>query len=214
MKIEILKQLPIADDSKANLVKARVRIFYDVSDALATDMFTGKISLGQWQESMKKIIRETHASCAAIGGGGWDEMTWAQWGRLGTPLREQYQYLRGFTEFISENRDDISLRAIQARARLYGEGAGGSAVLTQAGPLLERLLPYIPKDGSTECLNRCHCMWLLEIIGAQPDGSQEVQAMWRLGIAEHCDTCVSRDGHVEMFVVPSGEVVPDTIGGI
>lgn len=214
MKIEILKQLPIADESKANLVKARVRIFYDASDSLATDMFTGKISIGQWQESMKKTIRETHASCAAIGGGGWDEMTSAQWGRLGTPLREQYKYLQGFTEFVSENRDDISLRAIQARARLYGEGAGGSTVLVQAGPLLEKLLPYIPKDGSTECLNRCHCMWMLDVTGTQPDGSQEVQAIWRLGIAEHCDTCVSRDGHVEMFVVPVGEVVPDMIGGI
>jgi len=208
------KQLPIGDESKVALVKARVNIFFDESDALASKMFTGSISLGQWQENMKQLIRECHTSAAAVGGGGWDEMTWAQWGRLGTPMREQYQYLRGFTEFIAENREDISLRAIQARARLYGEGAGGSTVLMQAGPTLESLLPWIPKDGQSECLNRCHCVWLVGVVGAQPDGSQEVQAVWRLGAAEHCDTCVSRDGHVEMLVVPAGEVVPDRIGGI
>ena len=208
------KQLPIADESMTALVKARINIFFDESDALATKMYTGNVSLGQWQESMKQLIRECHTSTAAIGGGGWDEMTWAQWGRLGTPLREQYRWLQGFTEFIAENREDISLRAIQARARLYGEGAGGSTVLMQAGPALESLLPWVPKDGQSECLNRCHCTWLLDVTGKQPDGSQEVQAIWVLGAAEHCDTCVGRDGHVEMLIVPAGEVVPSRIGGI
>lgn len=209
-----LKQLPIDDESKAELIKARIQIFFDESDNLASRMFTGGISIGQWQEEMKTIIRGVHSSAAAIGGGGWDEMTPAQWGRLGTPLREQYEWLKGFSEFVSENKETMSLKAIQARSRLYGEGAGGTAVIIEAGPTLEQLLPWLPRDGSTECLVRCRCMWELDVIGTQPDGSQEVTAIWTLNPAEHCDTCVGRDGHVETLVVPAGEVVPDKIGGI
>lgn len=208
------KQLPIGDDSKNNLIRARINIFYDESDSLAKRMFTGDISIGQWQEDMKSLIREVHTSAAAIGGGGWDEMSYAQWGRLGTPMREQYRYLKGFSEFIDENKDTISLRAIQARSRLYGEGAGGSTVLMQAGPVLERLLPFLPKDGSTQCLNRCACRWELEVIGKQPDGSNEVQATWLLGVADHCPDCLGRNGYVEMLVVPRDAEVPVVIGGI
>lgn len=210
----LLKQLPIDDESKANLVRVRIGIFFDASDALAEQMFTGQISLGQWQEDMKRIIRESHTSCAAIGKGGWGEMGAKDWGRLGTPLREQYKYLRGFADFISENRDTVSLAAIRARARLYGEGAGGSAVLMQAGAVFEDILPWIPKDGSTECLNRCKCHWELSVTGTQSDGFRQVRAVWVLSVAEHCNTCVGRDGHVETFVVPAGTVVPDMIGGI
>ena len=211
---DVFKQLPIDEQSKANLVKARVNIFFDSSDELADQLFSGRISIGQWQESMKQLIRETHTSCAAIGAGGWDEMTFAKWGRLGTPLREQYAWLHGFSEFISENRDTISLAAIKARARLYGEGAGGSTVLMQAWPDLVDFLPYLPKDGSSPCLNRCHCLWRLSVDGVQSDGSQEVMAIWELGVAEHCNVCVERDGVKVSFVTPPGVVIPDIIGGI
>jgi len=214
------KQLPIDDQSATNLIKIRIGIFFDQSDALTERMYSGGISIGQWQEDMKSLIRNVHTSAAAIGGGGWDEMSFAQWGRLGTPLREQYQYLKGFAEFIAENRDNISLKAMQARARLYGEGAGGSTVLIQAGPIIggtyeiPALLPWLPRDGSTRCLNRCHCEWILEVTGTQPDGSLEVTAIWKLNPAEHCEDCVPRNGHTEMFVVPEGTYVPETIGGI
>lgn len=208
------KQLPIGEEGKQALINLRIELFFDKSDALAERMYVGEISLGQWQEDMKSLIRNVHTSAAAIGRGGWDEMTWQDWGRLGTPMREQYRYLQGFAEAISEKRDVISLKAIQARARLYGEGAGGSAVLMQAGAEIEGLLPYIPRDGSTECLNHCHCRWLLSIADTLPDGRKVVQAVWMLGVAEHCNTCLSRDGHAEVIIVSVDTDVPRVIGGV
>jgi len=162
---------------------------------------------------MKQLIRGVHTSTAAIGKGGWDQMTWSDWGRLGTPLREQYRYLHGFTETINSQRDTISLRAIQARARLYGNAAGYSAILMQAGAEIADQLPFMPKDGSTECWNGCHCIWLLDVIDTLDNGTQVVQATWRIRPAEHCQDCVDRNNYVHMVYVQKGVIVPKTIGG-
>ena len=213
-ELQVLKQLPISEENKAKLMKVRIGIFNEKSDSLAEDLFTGKISIGKWEETMKKLIREEHASCAAIAKGGWDEMTWKDWGRLGTPLREQYKYLHGFAKAIEEKKDTISLRAIQARARLYGQAGAGTGAIIQAGKELEGMLPWLPRDGSTECLVNCHCAWVLEVISHDKISNMKVvEAVWQLGIAEHCDTCVKRDGHTEVLVIPEDVVVPSIIGG-
>lgn len=207
------KQFPIGEGDKQRLIDLRIQLFFDESDALAEQLFVGEISIGQWEEQMRQSIRQVHASCAAIGKGGWDEMTPADWGRLGPVVKEQYRYLHNFAQHISENRDTVSLKYIQARARLYGDGAGKSAVLMQSGIPIEKFLPWLPKDGSTECLNRCKCRWELDVVRTI-DEWKYVRAVWRLGVAEHCPDCVGREGHVETFRVHQTVEVPSVIGGL
>lgn len=207
-----LKQLPIDDKSKQNLLTIRLRMFYDESDAMVQRMYTGDITLGDFQEQFKGLIREFHTSAAAIGKGGWELMSNRDWGRLGTPLREQYSWLKGFIEYIDENRDTASFEQLRARARLYGDGAIRAAILTEAGFTIADLLPFLPKDGSTECLNRCHCKWMLEVTGKQGN-FQIVRAVWVLGEADHCKTCKARDGYTEIIRVPIDVEVPSVIGG-
>jgi len=208
----IEKQLPIDHESKQALIKLRTRIFYDISDGLADQLYTGDISIGQWQESMKQAIREAHSSNAAIGKGGWDLMEPADWGRLGPQMQNQYRYLQGFAEHIETNRDTVSLKHIKARAKLYGDSAAGSAVLMEAGVVFEAKLPYMPKDGSTECLNRCHCKWLHNQVGTDGD-FKIIESTWVLGIADHCKTCLDRSGHVEVNRIHRVVDVPVSIGG-
>ena len=163
----ILKQLPISEVSKQNLIKIRTNMFADEVNALAERMFTGDITLGSWEEAMKKMIRELHTSTAAIGKGGWDQMTPADWGRLGPVLKGQYKYLHGFAQYVEENKDTVSLKAIQARARMYGNAGAFSSVVVQAGDVISKKLPWLPKDGSTECLVNCKCFWKLDIVGTE-----------------------------------------------
>lgn len=211
-KIVEEKQLPIDDESKANLVQIRINLFYDISDALSEQMFTGEISIGTWEEQMKLELRGLHSSAAAIAKGGWDQMTFADWGRLGPIARAQYRWLHNFAEHIAENRDVISLAYVRARAHLYGEAAGYSANVIQAGTVIEGLLPWLPRDGSTECLNGCKCRWELDIIRKENDFNI-VRAVWRLGEAEHCEDCVPRNGHIETIRVHNSVQVPQIIGG-
>jgi len=86
--------------------------------------------------------------------------------------------------------------------------------LIQAGPVFESLLPYLPRDGSTECLMRCRCAWILEIIdNDKPTKKKVVEASWVLGVAEHCSTCLDRDNVVITLTVPEDTEVPHVIGG-
>ena len=140
-------------------------------------------------------------------------MTSADWGRLGTPLREQYKYLHGFANTIAEQAETISLKAIQARARMYGRATGNTAALIQAGAVIEGMLPWMPADGSTKCLGSCKCRWELRITKVdKKSGDRTVKAVWRLSPAEHCTDCLERNGHVEMLVVPKDVIVPKYIG--
>jgi len=166
-KIVEEKQLPISEASKQNLIKIRTNMFADEVNALAERMFTGDITLGSWEEAMKKMIRELHTSTAAIGKGGWDQMTPADWGRLGPVLKGQYKYLHGFAQYVEENKDTVSLKAIQARARMYGNAGAFSSIVVQAGDVISKKLPWLPKDGSTECLVNCKCFWKLNIVGTE-----------------------------------------------
>ena len=212
--LEIFKQLPISESDKAKLLNLRVKLFNDTVDVLAEDLYSGKLSLGKWEADMKKNIRELHASAAAIAKGGWDEMTWKDWGRLGTPLREQYKYLHGFSQAILDKKDTISLKAIKARAHLYGNAAGGTGALIQAGADIEGQLPWMPKDGSTECLVNCKCRWVLSVVSTDPKSKKKiVEAVWELGVAEHCKDCVKRNGYTHVLTLSEDADVPRYIGG-
>jgi len=160
---------------------------------------------------MKRAIRELHSSVAAIGKGGWDKMTWADWGRLGPVMKDQYRYLHGFAEAIAANKESISIDAIKARARMYGNAGGFSSIVVQAGDVFATKLPWLPKDGSTECLVGCKCYWELIVIGEDKEW-KTVQATWRLRPAEHCDDCIDRRDHVEVIQVHISVEVPPTIG--
>lgn len=214
------KGLPIDDASKARLIQARMDIFDTDMDNLANQVYSGQISLGQWEENMKGLIKGLHASTAAIGKGGWDEMTQSDWGRVGAEVKKQYRYLHNFAENIAENRDSISLKAIQARAHMYGDAAGHTAGIMQAGEFsggttrnpTEWALPWLPKDGSTECLVNCKCKWISDIVDQTKDWKL-VQFTWTLFPAEHCHDCVERSGHAEIFRVPADTYVPPEIGG-
>jgi hypothetical protein len=209
---EVEKQLPIDQASKATLLTIRRNMFLDFSDDLAEQLYTGEISIGQWQEAFKQELRQLYTSSAAIGNGGWDEMTFADWGRLGPLMKDQYRYLQGFAEHIADNADDVSLKYIKARSRMYGEGAAGGSIIIEAGVVFEALLPYMPRDGSSECLNRCHCRWVNTIIDKKGDWNI-VQSTWQLGEADHCATCVGRNGHVEVNRVHKTVDIPPIIGG-
>lgn len=161
---------------------------------------------------MRTLVKELHTGCAAIGRGGWDKMSYTDWGHTGPIIKKQYQWLHGFAEAIQEQKDTISLAAIKARAHLYGQAGGYTANFMQAGDIASQL-PWIPRDGSTECLNGCKCSWELTRIGSE-NGNHIIQAVWTLHPAEHCGDCVARQGHVEIVRVPFGTEIPLFIGGL
>jgi len=212
------KQLPIGDDSKKALLELRMNMFKDDLDLLSERVFSGDMSLGQYHEDFKRLMKEARSSAAAIGKGGWDMMGPRDWGRLGTPNREQYKFLRGFIQTIADRRETISLAQIKMRARMYADAIAGATTQAEAGFYFEDNLPWLPRDGSTTCLTRCHCSWILTVVERRRKFNV-VEAVWRLGEADHCvasanrDGCVERSNYIEVLRVPLDVEVPATIGG-
>lgn len=211
--IELLKQLPLDYQSQKALLDARTSIFNDDVNSLAEDMYTGKITLGQWEESMRKLVREMHASIAAVGKGGWESMTKSDWGKLGSQLKKQYKYLHGFAENVDANRETVALGSIQQRARMYGEAAKAALYIASTPIEIIEQLPWMPKDGSTECLVNCKCIWMLKVVKVSRS-SKTIEATWRMTPAEHCDDCIARSGFKVVISVPKAVEVPAIIGGM
>ena len=211
MEIIETKQFPIDDASKTALLEVRMNIFYNDVDALAERLFTGKVSIGAWEEAMKKMIRELGASTAAISKGGWDNMTFQDWGRLGPVLKEQYAYLHGFADYINTNRDTMSIEYLKARASMYGRPSAHIMSMMTAGIEISHLLPWLPGDMSTLCDGNCKCHWSLDIED-HVGNVNTIRAVWHLTPAEHCETCLDRNGTTLTFDLDDSIYVPPTVG--
>lgn len=190
-------------------------------DRLAENLYNGRITLGMWEEDMRTRMREYMYGAVAIGKGSPEAVTRSDIGKLGAELKKQYRWVHNFAKDIYAKRDVVTIRAIQARSHLYAEAGHKMATEIQAGyfaPNTRRdppiILSWMPRDGSTACLNRCGCKWVLEVLGEdKAQGIKTVSATWVLDPEkEHCEDCVPRDGHTEVVEVPIDAAVPAYIG--
>lgn len=210
--METLKQIRIAEGSKARLLRLRIDLFNRDMEGLVRSVMEGRITLGFFEEEMRTQLRLLHTGAMAIGKGSWLEVTSSDWGRVGASLRQQYQFLHNFIKDIYDRRETITEEMIAWRAKLYGLKAAHTATLGQAGDMIG-YLPWMPKDGSTRCLNGCMCTWeFSETSEGAPSGMKIVQATWTLHPSEHCETCLDREGHTVPIELSEDLEVPTSIG--
>lgn len=164
-------------------------------DRLTERMIAGKIDLPTWQAGMAREIRDAHTVSAVLGRGGRDQMTQADWGRMGARLREQYKYLNRFSRDIADGK--LTPAQIRARAKMYAQSArtsyydGLTAAKQVAGfdeemrvltpeaehcddcpPLSGHWEPIgsLPPVGATICLTNCRCTKIYRKHVVTPEG--------------------------------------------
>ncbi len=148
-----------------------------------------------WVEEVRELIKELYIDLYCLGRGGRNAMTFADWGRIGAMLQEQYRYLNQFAADIVAGK--LSLAQIKARLQLYISSAIQAFEKGKAYGMGLPTLPAYPGDGTSECLVNCRCSWF---ITAQP---MEWQCTWMLGIAEeHCPTCLKRSQEWNPYRIP------------
>lgn len=81
----------------------------------------GTLTPRQFYEAMQREVRQLYNASAALGKGGWAQMTQSDWGRVGRALREEYGRLRAFAAGLADGT--ISEKQAIARARLYADSA-------------------------------------------------------------------------------------------
>ena len=75
---------------------------------ISRDLVEGRSSLATWQTQMMLEIRHLHLANAAAAVGGWDELTSADFGRVGQLLKVQYAYLQRFALQIQTGQQQIN----------------------------------------------------------------------------------------------------------
>lgn len=83
---------------------------------------SGEITLDEWRERMRAENRIVHVNAAVMARGGRDQMTPADWGRVGREVRKANEYLEKFTMDVASGKWPLDGR-FNARAKMYVEAA-------------------------------------------------------------------------------------------
>lgn len=159
--------------------------FIDQQHALLTSYTeqysNGAMSLEQLRDISKLVVKDTIIDMYAIGAGGRNSLSPADWGRIGAICKDQYGYLRQM--YAQLGRGELSIAQLNARLKMYLNSANEALWrgITSNYPFT---LPAYPGDGGTQCLVNCRCEWeIFEVPGGY-------DCYWRLNEAEHCGDCV------------------------
>jgi len=139
-------------------------------DDLATRLIDGRLSLPAWQQQMARELKDAHIVSLHVGRGGQAVTTFADYGRVGRLLRDEYQLLQQFaTEIYNGN---LSPAQIRVRAALYGANVrqsywtGQTAAHVEAEYGEERRL-LAPADHCAQCPDYAALGW--QPIGTLPE---------------------------------------------
>jgi len=183
--IGIRQMLPLRD-TYVEAQKAEI-------DRLAGRLVRGDIDTAQWTAEFKQIMRTTYKDEYALGIGGRNNMTQADYGRIGAELRGQYTHLYKFADQIENGQ--LTEAQIRIRSRMYVDSATQAFERGNSRSYGVPDLPQYPGDGGTQCHSNCKCHW--EIV----DVGNHWEATWKLGLAEHCDDCVELSAKYAPLIV-------------
>lgn len=89
--------------------------------AITESLQAGRLTLPEWQLQMEQRIKDSHLAFFSASRGGWEQMTFSDFGRAGNMIKKQYGYLRRWAEELSQG---LPLDGRQlVRAELYGQAA-------------------------------------------------------------------------------------------
>lgn len=184
---------PVSADRMLALRDTFLYEMQEIVTGVTQDLVEERITLQQWEQRMRDEVRISYVDLYVASKGGRAQMSPRDWGIVGHMLRDQYAYLRQFTDQITAG---MAPGVIGMRARQYIRSASQAferATTERYG--MPRLTQY-PGDGQTACHGNCQCHLEIEEI------ENGWNVYWFLGIAEHCQDCVDMAAEWAPLFVP------------
>jgi hypothetical protein len=171
-----------------SLLDAQVTSGKERLGELTRDFHEGKMDRAVWLEQMRGEIKTAHLTNRALGAGGWDRLTQADYGAVGGRLQADYRRLEGFADDIASGKASIAqalnrsnMYAGNARVQFWdAENQRRKDNVTPGNALLEKrtlgaaehcasCVGYysqgwqpagtLPEPGEgSECLTNCQCV--------------------------------------------------------
>jgi len=153
--------------------------------SLSESLQKGNISLNDWERGMRENIKNVQIYSASAARGGWAQMTPADYGKVGTRVKEQYRYLDRFAGQIRSgempldgrflSRTDLYSEAsrktyhvfdeIEKQDRGYNEYRNIKGTADHCEQCVElsymnwQPIGSLPEIGDRICMARCKCYW-------------------------------------------------------
>lgn len=144
----------VPKQAEVRALDQRIQAGVSQVQAVSAAMMRGTVSVEEWQMAVAVELRRMHTQAAALGRGGWAQMTPRDWGRVGRKLRDEYAYLNGFAQDLASGA--LSEAQINARLGMYVNGIwsrywrGASGAMEEAGMTEERRL-LTPAEHCADC---------------------------------------------------------------
>lgn len=99
---------------------------------LTESLRSRQITVGEWEQRMRAEVSALHVAAATAAKGGRDQMSSADYGRVGRLVRDQFDFLRSRADAIVSGKQLMDGTLVQ-RATLYAQAARGthSAILAR-----------------------------------------------------------------------------------
>lgn len=150
---------------------------------LTRDLYAGEMSVAEWQAAAAQQIKSGWLSSSMYAVGGRENMTAAEFGRVGGGLKDEFRYLTNFARQIADGKrsEAQALSRVQQYADASRQAYYDEWARQRDNPDWNDLprLKQVPGDGGTRCRGNCNC----EILETA-DG-----LVWKLNEAEHCEDC-------------------------
>lgn len=168
---------------------------------LADQVAKGEVTVQAWQKGMSTDVRRTTAALYALGRGGRNAMTAADWKAVKALVSEQSTYLESFAADIKAEK--LSAAQIKARASMYVR-AGVQAHDRGVAASYDVTPHVMPGEGSP-CGSNCRCRWVYA------STKTEWRLTWTLSGVEHCDVCIERASEYDPLVIPKSGAVQESV---
>jgi hypothetical protein len=201
---------PVRLAQKKQALGQRQQMFFQRAAELNQQLANGRIRSDEWLRRMMGEVKDLHTTAYAIGWSGrFGEIPNGAWGQVGATVQRQFRFLRRWRREIDKvERDALSIAQMNDRAQKYGAAARESfqAGYTAEVGLKPSVLPAMPADGTTICMTRDKCRWAIQILSKE---NQDFNASWKLGVAEHCQTCLDRAQNWIQLEIRNGVMASD-----
>lgn len=153
-----------------------------------------------WESELERALRDYHAAAYLAGSGARtpDQVRPPARVAIERDIATQLAYLRRFGVTIRENA--TWEKGWKTRAQSYADAI---QVPYWRGRTKMLPLPAMPGEGS-QCLTHCKCVW--EIVTVD-EAANDYDCYWRLGAAEHCQTCEQRAATWSPLEIRGGRLI-------
>lgn len=148
--------------------------------ALTTAFHEGRIAPAVWVEQMSTNLKRLHLQNRALGAGGWDRLTQADYGAVGGRLRAEYQRLGDFAvaiqngdSSIAQSLNRVNMYAGTARRQYWQAHEARQIAAPGMVTIEKRNLGHA--EHCSDCVEYYNRGW--QMLGTLPEPGDESQCM-------------------------------------